>query len=273
VVKGITALSPAAPVLDTSTGLGSVAAGAPADTSTGTDNVTSNATTAADVSPLDAVTGLITGGLEGVLKDLSVSLTDLVSVPSNPTAGLTGAVTSLADVLSGLSSTLTGLVGALPTTLPDAPAIPGIPVITTAAPTIRQGSSSPSLAGGLPKSLSTEISPLLNLIATPGGSIPIPTPTSGSGLPSLPTIQLPIGTGSIPLPSLPVLAPANSAPSIPTIDLPILPASSGTGNQSCTSTPSIPLPLPSLSTGVSLGALGVNVSVGPSTSVSVCTDS
>jgi hypothetical protein len=261
VVKGITALEPATPVLDSSTAPAGITA-APAINQAG-------ATTAA--APKTA-SGILTSGLDGVLSDLTASLSGLTVLPSDPAAGLTDTVGPLVGVLSDLSSTLTNLISILPApTTVTTPSLPVVVAAAPAAPTDAPAVSAPVRAtSALPKPVAAVVTPLLNAVATaPSSSDAATDPTAGTGLPSLPTVPLPV-LGGTPLPSLPVLAPTTAAPTLPTIDLPVLPAAAGS-TPTCVTTPALPLPLPTgVSGGLSLGSISVGVSVGDSTSATVC---
>jgi hypothetical protein len=273
VVKGITAADPATPVLDASQSPTGISTVADTTSKNGGADVGTKSTSA---NPLDAVTGVLTDGLSGVLTDLTASLRGIMALPSNPSAGLTGAVGPLVNVLSDLSSTLSNLIAILPA--PTTLGTPGLPVVLAGAPVVSNGSAitsgaaAPSVSG-LPKTVTSTITPLLGSLTAPITGVVAPDPSFGSGLPSLPTVPLPV-FGSTPLPSLPVISTVvSSLPTLPTVDLPILPTAS-TGTPTCVSTPPVSLPLPTGISGViTLGPVSLGVNIGSSSSATVCATS
>jgi hypothetical protein len=138
----------------------------------------------------------------------------------------------------------------------------------TSAPTHSAATSSNPAAP-----LVNAVTTLVPTLAGGGGSS---SPTSGLGLPAVPSLPLPSVTSI--LPSLPIVSTVTGLlPSLPTIALPAVPAAptnvpAGTSSSAtCVGTPATGSSLPTLANGtLNLGVVSVGVKLGGSSAATVC---
>jgi hypothetical protein len=221
-------------------------------------------TTSGSTTPsVGAAVSTVTLGLNEVLGNLTKALAAVVSLPSDPGAGITNVVADLNSTLGDITDTLTNLTTDLP--LPSG-LLGGLPIVSALAPSAGPLKTTASSGASVPSSLKA----LAPVVAAVNGLIP----STGSGtpsLPSLPTVPLPGLTSgsSAPLPSLPTTSTL-SLPDLPGLNLSTAPTSSSGTSGGVT----IPVPLPSgvnlsvhpvigpISVGVTVGSSGITVSAG-----------
>ncbi|HEX3795571.1 MAG TPA: hypothetical protein VHV57_13845 [Acidimicrobiales bacterium] len=216
-------------------------------------------TSGSNTPSVQAAVSDVTLGLNQVLGNLTKALAAVVSMPSNPAAGITDVVSTLSDTLGDITNTLSNLTTDLPT--PSGLNLGSLPIVSALAPGTAKA---PAASGaGVPSGLKA----LAPVVAAVNGLIP----STGSGtpsLPSLPTVPLP-GLSTASTPSLPTTSTL-ALPDLPPLNLPTLPGSSSGTSGGVT----IPVPLPSgvnlsvhptigpISVGVTIGSSGITVSAG-----------
>jgi len=199
---------------------------------------------------------IITASLNEILGNLTGALKGVLALPAAPSAAsLSAVVTPLSGIVSDMTGTLSNLGSLIPLS-----GAGSLPVVSTLAPS--NGSAASSRSG--PSSAASALAPVLNSVAASlGGS-------TGSGLPSIPSLPLTGVGGSAPaVPSLPVTTPSGSLPTLPVITVPPLPVGTTGGSGTCVTVPVPALPLPSIPLHLGPVSVGVNTS-GDSSGATVC---